>query len=126
MLFSNQISKRAACILLVIVHVCFIYFQAAYQLSVLQYNGLLFKQHVVKGAKEKGSLGTVSSRSTDILSKSKLVPCKRFFQNQCILVEAPTEIERVAFFLYQFDQYTDPVIVCTTRSYPERGPPATA
>jgi hypothetical protein len=127
MLPGKQILTRISCLLLVLVHISFIYFQAKYQLSVLQYNGLLFKQSIAKQAKEKESLGGISSTSTDMLSKSKLVPVKRFFQNPCILIPAPAVIARIVFIPYQFDRYTSPpVIRFFARIYPERGPPVAA
>ena len=126
MLISKQISKRVSCILLVLVHISFIYFQANYQLSILRYNGLLFKQSIAKQAKEKESPGTISSKPTD-LSKSKLVPVKRFFQNQCILIPAPVGITEIVFVPYQFERYTSPSVIRFSAGIcPERGPPVAA
>jgi hypothetical protein len=126
MLFGKQISKRISCLLLVLVHISFIYFQANYQLSVLRYNGLLVKQSFAKQVKEKETPGTISSESTD-LSKSKLVPVKRFFQNQCMMVPAPAGINEVIFIPYQFERYTSPSIIKFSAGIcPERGPPVAA
>jgi hypothetical protein len=126
MLPGKQISKRVFCILLVLVHSSFIYFQANYQRAILQYNGLLFKQSIAKQTKEKETPGVISTKSTD-LSKSKLVPVKRFFQNQCILIPAPAAITEVVFVPYLFGRYTSPSIIrFSARICPERGPPVAA
>lgn len=125
MLFSKHILRRVSCLTLVLVHISFIYFQANYQLSVLRDSGLLFRQALAKQTQEKECVGAPSSESSDTLSKSKLVPVKRFFEHLFILVPAPVSITDICFVPYRFDQYTSPdIIKFSAHTCHERGPPA--
>jgi hypothetical protein len=102
----------------VFVHISFTCFQINHQSSILRY-GLLYKQTA-----EKESQATTFNTSTDIVSKSRLVPVKRFFQDESMLIPAPAGITGIIFIPYQVDQYTSPPVnKFSARICQERGPP---
>jgi hypothetical protein len=127
MLYGKQILKRISCIWLVFIHISFTYFfQINYQSSVLRY-GLQFKQSVATQSGEKEGQAAVLATSADILSKNKIVPAKRFFQDETILIPAPAGISGTIFLPYQFDPYNSPPVnKFSAHTCPERGPPVAA
>jgi hypothetical protein len=123
MLPGKQILKRISCLLLVFVHISFTCFQINYQSSVLRC-ALLLKQSVATEDGEKGSQPATFVTASDILSKSRLVPVKRFFQDESILITAPGVTTRIVFVPYQFHRYiSPPVNKFSAHTCPERGPP---
>jgi hypothetical protein len=127
MLYGKQILKRVSSLLLVFIHISFTYFfQINYQSSVLRY-GLQCKQSVATQSGEKEGQATVLATATDIVSRSKIVPAKRFFQDETILIQAPAGISGTVFIPYQFDRYNSPPVnKLSAHTCPERGPPVVA